>query len=326
MASINDVAKKAGVSKSTVSLVINNSGYVSQETRKKIEQVMKELNYIPNQLAKNLSNRKSNIIGIVMPDILHPFFSTFIKYAEKELYAKGYMTMVCSTVGRESIEEKYLDMLERKAMDGIIMGSHSLNIERYKKTTCPIVSLDRFLDNHIPVVTSNNKQASELTITLLEQNNCKKVIQIIGGKKPLNPQNDYPTFCKELAFSKGIEIFHVKLEPDSFSSFQYEKTALKIFNEYKDFDAIIGVDLSVLACEKIALSKNIKIPKKLKLIAYDGTYVTQLGKENITSIHQPIEALAKKSVDILIDLIDKKEINKFLDILDVSLIKGNTTY
>lgn len=176
------------------------------------------------------------------------------------------------------------------------------------------------------MVTSNNRQASELTINLLKQNNCKKVIQIIGGKKPLNPQNDYPTFCKELASNEEIEIFQVKLEPDSFSNFQYEKTALKIFDEYGDFDAIIGVDLSILACEKIAISKNIEIPKKLKLIAYDGTYVTQLGSENITSIHQPIEALAKKSVEILIDLIDKKEINKFLEVLDVSLTKGNTTY
>lgn len=326
MASINDVAKKAGVSKSTVSLVINNSGYVSQETRKKVEFAMKELNYVPNQLAKNLSNRKSNIIGIVMPDILHPFFSTFIKYAEKALYTRGYMTMVCSTVERESIEEKYLDMLERKAMDGIIMGSHSLNIQRYKNTTSPIVSLDRFLDEHIPVVTSNNKQASELLMNILQKNNCKKVIQIVGGKAPLNPNNDFPTFCKKLALQNNIDLIHVKLEPNSFSSSQYEKTAKKIFDEYENFDAIIGVDLSILACEKIAISKNIKIPEELKLIAYDGTYITRVGSEDITAICQPIEMLAEKSVDILINLIENNFTENYNEILDVYLHQGKTSY
>ena len=77
MASINDVAKLAMVSKSTVSLVVNNKGYVSEETRSKVEKAMKELNYIPSQLARNFSAQKSGIVGIVMPDVMHPFFSTF---------------------------------------------------------------------------------------------------------------------------------------------------------------------------------------------------------------------------------------------------------
>ena len=101
MASINDVAKKANVAKSTVSLVVNNSGYVSAKTRAKVEEAMRELNYVPSQLAKNLSSRRSNIVGIVMPDVMHPFFATFIKYAELKLFHYGYMTMVCGTIGRE---------------------------------------------------------------------------------------------------------------------------------------------------------------------------------------------------------------------------------
>ena len=77
MASIGDVAKLAGVSRSTVSLVCNNKGYVSDETRKKIEKAMKELNYIPSELGRNLKMQKSGIVGIIVPDIAHPFFSTF---------------------------------------------------------------------------------------------------------------------------------------------------------------------------------------------------------------------------------------------------------
>ena len=101
MTSIGDVAKLAGVSRSTVSLVCNNKGYVSEETRKKIEKAMKELNYIPSELGRNLKMQKSGIVGIIVPDIAHPFFSTFIKYAEKELYSRGYKALVCGTAGRE---------------------------------------------------------------------------------------------------------------------------------------------------------------------------------------------------------------------------------
>ena len=102
MASIGDVAKLAGVSRSTVSLVCNNKGYVSDETRKKIEKAMKELNYIPSELGRNLKMQKSGIVGIIVPDIAHPF-QYVIKYAEKELYSRGYKALVCGTAGREDV-------------------------------------------------------------------------------------------------------------------------------------------------------------------------------------------------------------------------------
>ena len=84
MASINDVAKRAHVAKSTVSLVLNNSGYVSEETRKKVEQAIRELDYHPSQIAQNLSKNRTNLVGVVIPDVSHPFYGTFVKYAEEE--------------------------------------------------------------------------------------------------------------------------------------------------------------------------------------------------------------------------------------------------
>ena len=83
MTSIGDVAKLAGVSRSTVSLVCNNKGYVSEETRKKIEKAMKELNYIPSELGRNLKMQKSGIVGIIVPDIAHPFFSTLLNMLKR---------------------------------------------------------------------------------------------------------------------------------------------------------------------------------------------------------------------------------------------------
>ena len=141
MAGIRDVAKRANVSISTVSLVLNNNGYVSAETRANVLKAMKELKYVPNELARNLYHNRTNIVGIILPDILHPFFGTFAKYAEMELHKKGFKTMLCSTVRKDNGEKEYIDMLKRQMMDGIIMGTHTLDIQEYEELDKPIVSL-----------------------------------------------------------------------------------------------------------------------------------------------------------------------------------------
>ena len=325
MASINDVAKRAKVAKSTVSLVVNNSGYVSAKTREKVEQAMRELNYVPSQLAKNLSSKHSNIVGIVMPDVMHPFFATFIKYAELRLYSCGYMTMVCSTVGREQIEESYLDMLDRKAMDGIIMGAHTLDIERYQKTTQPIVTLDRFIGDHIPVISSNHRQAAEKTVDILIKNQCKHVVQLVGTMILVKAENDYAVCCHELCIQHGIKVSQVEVGHNTFTADQYQKAAEMVFQLYPDVDAIVGVDMGIMACLDIAKKKKIKVPEELKLIAFDGTYITRIGERRLTAICQPIEELANDCVDTIVHMIEGKPVENKEIILDVSVQNGDTT-
>lgn len=326
MASINDVAKLANVAKSTVSAVINNNGYVSDKTRIKVEKAMKELNYIPSQLAKNLSTKRSNIVGIVMPDVMHPFFATFIKEAEIELNKKGYMTMICGTVGREKIEQEYLDMLNRRAMDGIIMGVHTLDIEKYKETTRPIVTLDRYINEKIPLVTSNHVQAAKLSVDLLLKHNVKHVVQFIGSDQVTALMaDDYARCCGELLMKKGIKVDYIQMKLNSFKPEDYDEAAKSLFEKYPDVDAVIGVDMVILSVLKEAKIKEYQVPQKLKLLAYDGTFVTRMNERTLTAIVQPIEEMAKVAVNAVIEQIEsenKKEIRNY--ILDVSVQKGET--
>ena len=113
LASIKEVAQKAGVGVGTVSRVLNSTGYVSDETRIKVETAMKELNYIPNELARNLLSKKSGIVAIIIPKISHPFFAEVVLYAEAELMKKGYKTMICSTYSKRNYEKEYINMLNR---------------------------------------------------------------------------------------------------------------------------------------------------------------------------------------------------------------------
>ena len=145
MASIRDVAKKANVGPTTVSRVLNNSGYVSDETRQKIEAAMRELDYTPNELARNLFHKKTGIIAVLVPTVAHPFFAEFVEYVEAELYNCGYKTMLCNTVKEENAELEYLDMLNRHIVDGVITGVHSLDVEEYLKIHNRLVDHEIFL-------------------------------------------------------------------------------------------------------------------------------------------------------------------------------------
>ena len=156
MASIKDVAKEAGVGVGTVSRALNGKGSVSIATRKKIEKAIHKLNYTPNELARNLFLNRTGIIGVIVPDLEHPFFSALTKYIEMELYSQGYKTMICNTVGISDREKEYLDMLDRSMVDGIITGSHCLDGEAYLKQKKPIVSIDRDFGAPIPIVGSDH--------------------------------------------------------------------------------------------------------------------------------------------------------------------------
>ena len=111
MASIRDVARRAGVGVGTVSRVINGNGYVSADTKKKIEKAIEELEYTPNELARNLFRNKTGIVGILVPDVDHPFFSSYVRQTEAALYEVGYKTLISSTIGVSNREEEFLDML-----------------------------------------------------------------------------------------------------------------------------------------------------------------------------------------------------------------------
>ena len=127
MASIRDVAKKAGVGVGTVSRALNGTGYVAEDTKAKILAVAAELDYQPNELARNLFRNRTGIIGIVVPDMENPFFSKLLKHMEIQLYKNGYKAMICNTIEISNREQDFIDMLRQNVMDGIITGAHSLH-------------------------------------------------------------------------------------------------------------------------------------------------------------------------------------------------------
>ncbi len=325
MASINDVAKRAKVAKSTVSLVVNNSGYVSKETRLKVEKAIEELNYTPSQLGRNLSKNRTNLIGIIIPDISHPFFGSFVKYAEEALYQRGYKTMLCATVERENMEQEFLNMLNSRTMDGIIMGAHSLLQEQYMKLNKPVVAFDRDLGEGIPLIQADHQAGGSLAAELFEIGGCKRIVQVSGAKIVNTPAHEYHIVFEQELNKKGIQVFNVEMPHNAFCETDFVEVAEKIFDEYPDADGIFGADMLILACMREAKKRKIDIQRQVSLVAYDGTYVTRMGERTVDSIVQPVRDMAYACAETIDTLVRGESMENMRRVFPVSYQKGETS-
>ena len=131
MVKLDDVAKLAGVSKGTASRVLNNRGYISQQTRERIEAAVKELNYYPNENARNLLKRRSGMIGVVVPTITYPYYSEMISFLEKFLKASGYKILLCNTSFSSGASQDYIKLLNNNRVDGAIIFNYKLTEQDY---------------------------------------------------------------------------------------------------------------------------------------------------------------------------------------------------
>lgn len=319
MASIRDVAKLAGVGIGTVSRVLNNSGYVSADARSRIEQAIKELDFTPNQMARNLSRRSNGLIGIIIIDIAHPFYAQFISHLEMEFYYRNYKTIVCNSNMKSNRERDFLEMLKKSAVDGIIIHSRSMDIGDLYKVKKPIVTLDVDLGGNIPMIYSDHAKGGLLAAQKLVNCGCTHIAQFLnrGGSYP-SPIKERFTNFEEYVKKHGRSVINIT------DSGTYTDRVNKLFNDHPEVDGIFAVDLLACAALKVAYQRKIPVPEKLKIIAYDGTYVTEITPQTITAIVQPIDELAKHTVNTLVNLIENRPIPAGAPI-DVYLRDGETT-
>lgn len=326
MAGIKDVAKKAQVGVGTVSRMINDSGYVSEETRKKIEIAMKELNYTPNELARNLYHKRTGIIAVLVPNITAPFFAEFVNHVEAELYKYGYKMMLCNTEKENNAEAEYLDMLNRHIVDGIITGVHSLNVETYEKINKPIVALDRYLGEDIPVVTADHKEGGRLAAELLVKNGCRNVLHFTGSTEISSPYLERHFEFERVMRNHGINVFTYQLKLNRFDVEYYREVAKDAFSKSADYDGIFAVDELAVECMNEVIRSKKRVPEDIKIVAYDGTFIADMTEPRLTVIAQPIDSLAKESVRLLRDLMNGKSFKNKQIILDVQIRGGGTTF
>ena len=325
MARIKDVAQRAQVGVGTVSRMLNGSGYVAEETREKIEQAMRELNYTPNELARNLYRKRTGIIAVMVPNVSNPFFAEFVDCVEEDLYDAGYKMMLCNTAKAHNAELEYLDMLNRHIVDGVISGVHSLDIAEYRKVQKPIVALDRYLDEEIPVVAVDHASGGRMAAEELLRCSCRNILHFCGSTAVESPYHQRHQEFEKCMARRHCRTTMYELEWNRLDSQYYQEVVEAVFFQPFDYDGVFAVDWLAIECMNEALRRGYKVPRDICFVSYDGTFLSNVVEPRMTTIVQPIAGLAKEAVRLLTDQIQGRKPQNKSVVLGVTLRKGHTT-
>lgn len=319
---LEDVAKVAGVSPTTVSRVLNNRGYISEQTKEKVEKAIKELNYYPNDVARSLFKKRTNFIGLILPTVSNPFYGELALYIENICSSLGFKIILCNSNGQLEKEKAYATMLIRHQVDGVIVCSYNRGIDTYKFPKLPIVAIDHYLAPTIPVVGSDNYAGGKLAVQHLIDRGCTSIIHING---PLELET--PAQFRRKAYEDLVEnpiTYEITKALDHEESIAIMR---RIFTEHPETDGIFASDDMIAAsCLQIAKELGIHVPNQLKVVGYDGTTTVMHLLPQLTTIQQPIEEIAKTSVKKLMDMIDNSELSgPYETALPVQLLINETT-
>ena len=325
MATLKDVAAKAGVTVTTVSRMINNRGYVSEATRANIKAVMKELHYQPNEVARALSLQRSNLIGLIVPSSSNMFFCKIIDGIEKYVAQKGYKLLLCNSNHEMEKEIEYFEMLNANQVAGVIVTSRTQDLENKIFIDAPVVTFDRIISEKIPAICVDNFQGGILATTHLIEQGARDLAYISGSSDlDMDGNKRYHGF-KSVCEMQGIPHVVVDANEEQFQEMNYYQVVRQFLDE---FPSVTGVFTSndIIAAEVIRLCnrRGIKVPQKLKVVGYDDIELCNFTTPQITTIRQPYDDICKLTVEYLIEMIEDEKTPES-KVLPVSLIQRGST-
>ena len=323
MASIRDVAVRAGVGIGTVSRTLNNSGYVSEETRLRIMKAVEEIGYKPSAIATNMVKKRTGIIGVMVPNQEHPFFAKIMKHMEIELYKQGCKCLICNTLDIVNRQKSFIDMLDSRAVDGIISCVDELpDFSNHSRGA--IVSFDRNSEAGVPIVRSEHEMGGRLVAELFIKKGCKRVCQFTAGLDKKRTANIRHEVMKEVLEEAGVEVISIITAWDALS-YSYNKDMVhQYWDIIENVDGIMTTDIGALSCLSVAQQKGLSIPDDLCIVAYDGTEITELSYPELTVVQQDCAEIARKCVENVLKMVDGEKVPE-LELIPVKLIERGTT-
>lgn len=332
MVTIKDVAQDAGVAVGTVSKVLNGQ-HVSEKNRIKVEASVKKLGYQMNFYARGLKTKNTYTVAAIVPELLNPFFAVWVYYMEQALYRNGYKLLLCNTQGMIEKEEYYFRMAEQNKVDGIICVTYK-DVEPYVSENIPLISLDRHFHKKVSCISSDNYHGGELAAEKMISTGSKNLIYIRNGSEisgeTLKRGEGFRDYCK--AHGVSCEVLNLG---DDFDIFREGGNSLK--EVLRDFFISArktgkmrydGIYASTDLLAKIVLEQlqllGIKVPEEVQIVGHDGIRWMNRGEYMVSTIVQPVQEMAEKSVELLLKKIKGEEI-EILTILPVAFAEGGTT-
>lgn len=309
---IKDIAKEAGVSVTTVSRVLNNEKYVKDEVRERVQMVIDEMGYTPSSIARSLVLKRTNIIGVIVPDITNSFSSTIISSIEECANQNNFNIMVCNIAESPEKELNYLNIIKEMRMDGVIITNEKItpNIKNaLYSIDVPVVFVSVKPDELLfTSITVNNYQASYDATNYLINKGHKKIAFIGGDLRDITSGKErYKGYRKALEHNdldvneEYIKFGNYKMQ----DGYNYMEEILKCsILPTALFAASDDMAVGALNC---ILDNGLKVPEDISIIGFDNSSLTTVVRPTLTTISQPINEMGVLSVKTLIKQINNEE-------------------
>lgn len=325
--SINDVAKCAGVSKSTVSRILNDKGKFSKDTRDKVLQIVKKLNYRASMVARSLRNRRTKAVGLLLPDIVNPFFPEIMKGVEDVASENGYVVILCSSNEDSEKEFMYFHMFENRWIDGVIYSGvtgtreEAQSIRLISEQEIPVVLMDREIEDYFAsVVMIDNEKAAYDAATYCLELGHKRIGFIAAPLKVRIFEKRIEGYQKALQ-KYGIEFDESLVVEGDLTIKSGSKAAKQLVARRDPPTAIFASnDLMAIGAMKEIQGHGLKVPENISIIGFDDIRTASLVTPALTTIAQPKNEMGVEAMNLLIRMIEKKGASKSRVVLDTRLV------
>ena len=339
---LKQIARELDVSVSTVSKALRNSKEISLDTRSKVQAFAKLYNYRPNNIALSLKNKRTKTIGVIIPEIVHHFFSKVISGIEKEANSRGYNVII--GLSNESFDKEVIniEMLANGSIDGFILSvaKETLLLQDYHhfyetiNQGMPIVMFDRVV-NEIACdkVIVDDKMGSKKAVSKLIETGCKNIALITTkdyvnvGK--LRTQGYLQALEEHKVEPKSSLIIKVEENKDKEIEIEtLEKEISALLDKEKSIDGIFAVnELYAITAMKVAINKGYKIPEDLSIIAFTDGVLSKHAIPSLSTISQHAVEMGERSATMLIDKLEEivEEEKYNTEVINTTLIERDTT-
>ncbi|MDZ5608871.1 LacI family DNA-binding transcriptional regulator [Bacillus pseudomycoides] len=290
MATIRDVAKLAGVSVATVSRVINEKGYVHEDTVKQVKLAIEELQYKPNAVAKALFKKSSTMIAILVSNLEDPSYITMLRSVEEAAYKEGYQVVICNIENKSD----YIDILMQNNIAGVIMTNDIF--KRMENIPIPFVVFDEAGS------LSTYYESARKAVVLLKEKGCH-FLAYMGEETEDEVMEEHVSGFLDAVWEEGLAYREERIEGTE------EKQVIELLRKYPYIDGIVASsDAVAIAVVRAASCLGIRIPEHLQVIGFKGSLQGEWVTPSLTTIGSPFEKQGVVAVQRLVGKIKKKQV------------------
>jgi LacI family transcriptional regulator len=305
---IIEIARRAGVSTATVSRALNNNGPVRDETRQKVLQIARELNYKPNPIARSLSRKQTDTIGVILPELVDEFFMEIIRGIDETAYRANRYVMLSSFHSQRNIVETLLEFMGSGRVDGVILMAPQMQTDLSSlvtKSKKPVVLLNvnNTIQDSVCFNIDNYHGAFSITKHLIDHG-YQRIGMILGPEGNCDAEERFRGFSDALS-KHNLAIENSLIIQGDFTAKSGYYGFGRLMNQEHKPDAIFAAnDMMAVGCFEAAKSSNTKIPADVAIVGFDDIYLGRLLSPQLTTVHVPISELGSKAIRYLLRMIN----------------------